>query len=130
MNSTPNIAVEQVATAVIERLVDEDQLEQARSEVGRIARGEPGSGHLPATEMIVIAGLAVQVATVTVSIAQLVSNFKSRSREEKITDVLEKIAEQASDPSIMEDKKVIQVAEQTVDIIVPLLTSSSGKDQA
>ncbi len=128
MNSTSDNTVEQIATAVIEKLVDEDQVEQARSEVGRIARGEPGSGHLPATEMIVIAGLAVQVATVTVSIAQLVSNFKNRSREEKITNVLEKIAEQASDPSVMEDEKVIQVAEQTVDIIVPLLTSSSDHD--
>ena len=111
------IPVYELARTVATRIASADQEAELTEEVGRITRGEAGSQHLVATEIIVLAALIVQICAVIAELAKLVNTFVERPRHDQLLAVLARLAELSGDEGVKNNERITTVASVALDVL-------------
>lgn len=121
------MTLETLVTAVASRVSPSGYVDTVLAEATRISRGEPGSPQLLTTELLVIAGIIVQVCTIAIEVAKLVKGFREQDKQDQLVVLLVRLAERTGDPSITDDETIKRVATTVVEVLNEGHTQNSEK---
>lgn len=107
--------LEKLVADVASEVAQPEQADELEREVKRLASGKGGTSDLSA-ELLITAGLIVQVCTIVVDCVKLSSEFRSKNRNDQLVEVLAKLAERSGE-STDGDETLTRVAGAALEVL-------------